>query len=71
MDRVMAALAQEERRTAKAVTRELDSIRPFCRWTSGVWDELGGLRWNEIQNVPAHIRLLSKFLVDKYYANAR
>jgi len=71
MDRVMGAVADEDRRTAKAVTRELDRIRPFCRWTAGIWEELGGLRWNEIQNVPAHIRMLSKFLVDRYYASAR
>ncbi|SRR6266571_3318749 len=71
MDRIMGAVAAEERRTVKAVTRELDRIRPFCHWTAGVWDELGGLRWNEIQNVPAHIRMLSKFLVDRYYATAR
>lgn len=71
MDRVMGTVAQDDRRTAKAVTRELDRIRPFCRWTSGAWEDLGGLRWNEIQNVPAHIRMLSKFLVDRYYASAR
>jgi DGQHR domain-containing protein len=71
MDRVMGAVAQDERRTAKAVTRELERIRPFCRWTAGTWEELGGLRWNEIQNVPAHIRMLSRFLVDRYYASTR
>jgi DGQHR domain-containing protein len=71
MDRVMGSVAEGERRTAKAVTRELDRIRPFCRWTTGVWEELGGLRWNEIQNIPAHIRMLSKFLVDCYYTSMR
>src|SRR3989442_1576867 len=70
MDRVMGAVAQDGRRTAKAVTREVDRIRPFCRWTAGVWEELGGLRWNEIQNVPAHIRMLSKFLVERCYSSA-
>jgi DGQHR domain-containing protein len=69
MDRVMGVAAEENRRTAKAVARELERIRPFCRWTSGAWEELGGLRWNEIQNVPAHIRMLSKFLLDCYYAS--
>jgi DGQHR domain-containing protein len=71
MDRVLGAVVQDERRTAKAVTRELERIRPFCRWTSGCWEELGGLRWNDIQNVPAHIRMLSKFLVDRYYTSAQ
>jgi DGQHR domain-containing protein len=71
MDRVMGTVAQGDWHTAKAVTRELERVRPFCRWTAGVWEELGGLRWNEIQNVPAHIRMLSKFLLDRYYASAR
>jgi DGQHR domain-containing protein len=71
MDRVMGSVAHDDRRTAKAVTRELDRIRLFCRWTAGCWEELDGLRWNEIQNVPAHIRMLSKFLVDRYYASGR
>lgn len=70
MDRVMGAVEGAERRTPKAVMRELNRIRPFCRWAAGVWEELGGLRWNEIQNVPAHIRMLSKFLVDRYYVSA-
>jgi len=71
MDRVMGAVARDNRRTVKAVTEELDRIRPFCRWTAGVWESLGGLRWHDIQNVPAHIRMLSKFLVDRYYMSAR
>jgi hypothetical protein len=69
MDRVMGAAGQDERRTIKAVMRELDRIQQFCRWTAGAWEEIGGLRWNEIQNVPAHIRMLSKYLVERYYAS--
>jgi DGQHR domain-containing protein len=69
MDRIMGAAPQGERRGSRAVVRELNRIRPFCRWTEGAWEELSGLRWNEIQNVPAHIRMLSKFLVDRYYAS--
>jgi hypothetical protein len=71
MDRLMGSVTQDGRHMAKAVVRELERIRPLCRWTAGVWEDLGGLRWNEIQNVPAHIRMLSKFLVDRYFASVR
>jgi len=37
-----------------------------CRWTEGSWDELGGLKWNEVQNVPRHINLLANVLVRAY-----
>ena len=48
------------------VEEELQHVVPVCQWTSGRWEELGGLRWNEIQNVPRHIRLLSSCLVRTY-----
>jgi DGQHR domain-containing protein len=70
MDRVTGVAEDGARRTGKAVMRELSRIRPFCRWTAGAWEDLGGLRWNEIQNVPAHIRLLSNFLIRCYYVTA-
>jgi len=71
MDRVMGVVGRADQCTPKIVRRELQCIRSSCRWTAGVWEELDGLRWNEIQNVPAHIRILSKLLVDRYYANLR
>jgi DGQHR domain-containing protein len=40
----------------------LRRLRPHCHWTAGRWDGLG-LQWNEVQNVPKHIRGLSDLLV--------
>jgi len=66
MDRVMPMIDLENPKAQASVKRELGRIRPFCRWTSGVWEELGGLRWNELQNIPSHLRILSNFLIRAY-----
>jgi DGQHR domain-containing protein len=66
MDRIMAAVDVRESAAVRRVQHELGIIRPLCRWTSGNWDDLGGLAWSELQNVPRHINLLSGFLVRAY-----
>lgn len=71
MDRVMASIRIEEKSAAKHVRREVSRVRNACRWTSGSWDELGGLRWNEIQNVPTHVKMLSNVLVRAYLQSGR
>jgi DGQHR domain-containing protein len=70
MDRVMSIVDVDHPKASSLVRREITRIRPHCRWTSGVWEELNGLRWNEIQNIPAHTRMLSSFLV-RTYINSR
>jgi len=39
----------------------LQAIAPHCRWTTGSWEQLG-MRWDEIQKVGKHLRLLSDLL---------
>lgn len=63
MDRVMGALDPRDPAAVRQVRQELEFIRPFCRWTEGQWEELGGIAWNELQNVPRHIHTLSNYLV--------
>lgn len=63
MDRVMGSMNINAPRVAARVRRELAPLGSQCRWTSGTWDELGGMRWNELQNVPSHIKLLSNHLL--------
>jgi DGQHR domain-containing protein len=70
MDKVMAIVDVDHPKSKLLVRKEVERIRSSCRWTSGVWDELNGLRWNEIQNVPSHTRMLSSFLV-RTYVNSR
>jgi DGQHR domain-containing protein len=66
MDRVMGGVDLSDHRASKHVERELEKIRDGCQWTSGSWEALGGVRWNDIQNTPAHIRLLSNALLRAY-----
>jgi DGQHR domain-containing protein len=66
MDRVVGSLDVRERQAPKRVRKELERIRPLCRWTSGVWEGLDGLRWNEVQNLPGHLRMMSNHLVRSY-----
>jgi DGQHR domain-containing protein len=66
MNRLMASVDPTSPQAARQVRRELERIAPVCHWTQGSWVELGGLRWNELQNVPAHVRMLSNLLVRTY-----
>ncbi len=47
-----------------AFAADLRLIAPYCRWTSGTWDF--GMKWDEIQVVPAHITELTDFLLTVY-----
>jgi DGQHR domain-containing protein len=60
MDRVVTrALVQPD--AHGHIRHSLESIAPHCRWTDGVWDDLG-IPWNEVQQTPRHIRQLSQLL---------
>ena len=71
MDRIMARAAPGADLQAHAYDA-LSRISPHCRWTSGRWTELQR-DWNEIQNLPRDIKLLSNHLVrlDRQYAFAK
>jgi DGQHR domain-containing protein len=60
MDRVMSRAAPGEDLHLHA-TNALSRIAPYCRWTSGRWQELQR-DWHEIQNVGRDIKLLSGHL---------
>ncbi|HWG07873.1 MAG TPA: DGQHR domain-containing protein DpdB [Solirubrobacteraceae bacterium] len=49
---------------AEAFAADLRLIAPYCRWTSGAWDF--GMKWDEIQVVPAHITALTDYLLAVY-----
>ncbi|MGI8669421.1 MAG: DGQHR domain-containing protein DpdB [Aridibacter sp.] len=70
MDRVMAMIDVSQPETPLLVRNELEKMKPFCHWTSGVWEDIGGIKWNEIQNLPNHIKLLSNYLI-RTYINSR
>ncbi len=66
MDRIMSAVNLKSPHALAHVKAELQNIAPVCRWTHGHWEDLDGIAWNEIQNVPRHIRVLSNFLIRSY-----
>ena len=66
MDRVMSGVNPRDPKAVDLVEKELRRIAPICHWTDG---ELGGaedIAWNDIQNVPRHIRMLSNLLIRAY-----
>ncbi len=69
MDRILGVVDVRQPDAPDRVRQHLALIAPHCRWTAGVWDELG-VRWNEIENVPRHIQELSNYLI-RAYLNAR
>jgi DGQHR domain-containing protein len=70
MDKVMSNIDIHAARAPKLVRAELQRVRSVCRWTEGQWDDLG-LGWNQVQNTPQHIRLLSNVLLRAYTNNRR
>lgn len=71
MDRIMPSVNVTDPKAVQHVEKELAYIVPHCHWTSGRWEELGDLEWNEIQNLPRHIKVLSNFLVRAYVQKGR
>lgn len=71
MDRLMASMNVNVPNAGQIVRREIARIAPYCRWTSGTWEELGGMKWNELQNVPNHIRMLSNYLLRTHLDDRR
>ena len=49
---------------------DLEPLEPVCRWTAGTWDFGPGRqrRWNDVQNTPRDVRLLSDHLTRQYRA---
>ncbi|MGK8558822.1 DGQHR domain-containing protein DpdB [Nocardia gipuzkoensis] len=69
MDRILGTVDARRPDSPEIIRQHLALVAPYCRWTSGIWDE-NGLRWNEVQNVHKHIQELSNYLI-RVYLNAR
>jgi DGQHR domain-containing protein len=66
MDKIMPTIKPRGAEGVLKAKRELKLIEPICRWTSGEWETMSGLKWNEVQNVPRHIQTLSWILINAY-----
>ncbi len=69
MDRMMGSTDIRSEHAKMNVEAAILRLKPHCRWTSGEWEELGNLQWNEIQNLTTHVRVLANFLVRAYLAD--
>jgi hypothetical protein len=54
--------------TLEQFRADLEPLRAVCRWTDGYWSFGPGVqrKWNEIQNTPRDIQLLSNYLLVQY-----
>jgi len=54
------------------VRASLERLAPHCRWTSGVWEELG-LKWNQVQSMSNEIQKLAEHLcrIDRKLARVK
>ena len=50
----------------KKAAIELGIVADDCAWTEGVWEQLGDMPWNQLQNTPRDIKLLSNMLIRTY-----
>ena len=66
MDRIMSGINFRSGNAVKLACDELQFVSPVCRWTQGCWEDLNNMSWNEIQNVPRHIRVLSNLIIRSY-----
>lgn len=66
MDRVMSGVNARDPRAIDFVEKELRRIASICHWSEGSWEDLNEIAWNDIQNVPRHIRMLSNLLIRSY-----
>jgi len=65
MDLIMRNINPKDPRAENRIVKELEKIEPYCHWTSGKWEELE-LKWNEIQNISTHKRLLTRHIIKIY-----
>lgn len=74
MGLVMDAIGERHRAKRlvdeETFTKDLLALVDVCRWTDGYWDFGPGQqrKWNEIQNTPKDIQLLSNYLLVQYKA---
>lgn len=67
MDRIVSSGSASHVDPVGDFKRELAHVAPYCRWNSGVWEELGGMRFDDLQNVPKHLSILTNHLIRKYF----
>jgi DGQHR domain-containing protein len=73
MDEISYELREEGIPSARLYAEHLRQVASDCHWTDGVWQFSGDdvRRWNELQNTPSDIRLLTDHLIRLYRRRVR
>jgi DGQHR domain-containing protein len=68
MDSIADRLRHTQVPTQEQFADDLKPLVSVCRWTDGYWDFGLGMqrKWNEIQNTPKDIQLLTNYLLVQY-----
>ena len=66
MDRIMPVINLRKKNAKADIIKELKLVVPICRWTKGNWEDMDGMKWNDVNNVPRHINILSNVLIRGY-----
>ena len=62
MDHVMPITPHPGEDPVRQVERELKQIAPACHWTSGRWEALGDVRWDDLKANAKHVNRLVEHL---------
>lgn len=65
MDNIMKNVDPNDQKIEARITKELTKLKPYCKWSSGTWEELG-LEWKDIQNTSQHKKLLTAYLIRRF-----
>jgi len=67
MDAIADRFLPERFPTTEEFAKDLLKLEPVCHWTGGSWT-LGSIqrRWNDLQNTPKDIQLLTDYLLAEY-----
>ena len=71
MDRLMWDIRPDDPQAEATILAALTRLSPHCHWTSGNWGELGDMEWNQLQNLPNHVRMLSSHLIRTHLGQGR
>ncbi|MGW4126968.1 DGQHR domain-containing protein DpdB [Amycolatopsis japonica] len=70
MDAIADVLVEKGDLDLDGFVSELSRLDAACHWTSGVWEMTDGTqrKWNDLQNTPRDIQLLTNHLLSEYRA---
>jgi hypothetical protein len=70
MDAIAERLRDQGVPTRAEFAADLEGLKPACRWSEGYWEFGPGVqrKWNEIQNTPKDVQVLTNHLLVQYKA---